>query len=232
MITWKYFPSTMMGPSALFPIFYNAFFNSTSPIPTSQDPPQPSISAGNYDQPMYQEQQQQQILGGDRRVSYIPLASIAQDQWVALNTSVGGRLHGDGVPFSRPCFDSYELQFKGENETVENEASPEQNTPSEECQARQKGYLSETYRLGHFGSATNVCPLTFYEGFILMPHIGHSLQPQWETCQATSQGCLLDWMKPVNDSAFSAPRICHQGSVSKYYVSLPCPPQLSSFDRF
>ena len=164
MITWKYFPSTMMGPSALFPIFYNAFFNSTLPTPTSQDPIEPSTSAGNFNQPMHQEQQQQHILGGHRQSSYIPLASIAQDQWIALNTSVGGRLHGDGAPFSRPCFDSYELQFEGENEAVENEASPKQNTPSEECQARQKGYLSENYRLGHFGSATNVRLPTFYQG--------------------------------------------------------------------
>jgi hypothetical protein len=229
MITWKYFPSTMMGPSALFPIFYNAFFNSTLPTPTDQDPLQPVTSAGNYNPPVHQGLKQQHILGGHRQSSYTPLASIAQDQWVALNISVGGRLHGDGAPFSRPCFDSYELQFEGE---VENEASSKQNTPSEECLARQKGYLSETYRLGHFGSATNVRPLAFYQGLILMPHIGHFLQPQWETCQATSQGCLLDWMNPANNAAFSGPRICHQGSVSKYYVSLPCLPPPFQFHRF
>lgn len=202
---------TMMGPSALFPILYNAFFNSTAPTATSQVPLQPSTSASNYNQPMQQEQQHQKILGDHQPTSYTALSSIAQDQWVALNASVEGRLHADGVPFSRPCFDSYELQFGGEHKSSGNEASSEQKIPSKECEARQKGYLSEVYRLGHFGSAMN---------------------PQWETCQATSQGCLLDWMNPADNLAFYGPKVCHQGSVSKYYIDVQTPSDVAAAFEF
>jgi hypothetical protein len=159
-----------MGPSALFPILYSAFFNLTGPTATFQLPLQPSTSASTYNQPVPQGQQNQKILGGHRRTSHTALASIAQDQWVALNASVEGRLHADGAPFSRPCFDSYELQFEGEHKSSGNEAGSEQKAPSKECQARQKGYLSEAYRLGHFGSAMNVRLLAVH-GVILPDRI-------------------------------------------------------------
>ncbi|CAE6392041.1 unnamed protein product [Rhizoctonia solani] len=40
---------------------------------------------------------------------------------------------------------------------------------------------------------------------------------QWEICQKTSEGCLLDSNNPTNSSAYSPPAVCHQGSVSPYY---------------
>ncbi|KAH7335064.1 FAD-binding domain-containing protein [Rhizoctonia solani] len=43
---------------------------------------------------------------------------------------------------------------------------------------------------------------------------------QWETCQKTNQGCLLDPKNPKNATAFSAPRVCDQGSVSPYYIAV------------
>ncbi|QRV84446.1 FAD-binding domain protein [Ceratobasidium sp. AG-Ba] len=45
-------------------------------------------------------------------------------------------------------------------------------------------------------------------------------QTQWETCQKTDGGCLLDSDKPTNVTAFAAPRICNQGSVAPYYISV------------
>ncbi|CAE6433167.1 unnamed protein product [Rhizoctonia solani] len=45
-------------------------------------------------------------------------------------------------------------------------------------------------------------------------------QLQWETCQKTNQGCLLDPDNTKNATAFSAPRVCDQGSVSPYYIAV------------
>ncbi|KAH7335056.1 hypothetical protein B0J17DRAFT_720576 [Rhizoctonia solani] len=42
---------------------------------------------------------------------------------------------------------------------------------------------------------------------------------QWEICQKTNEGCLLDSSNPTNASAYSPPAVCYQGSVSPYYVS-------------
>ena len=136
-----------MGPSGLFPIFYNAFFNSTAPTVTSHTPLQPSTSAGNYNQPVMINQQDQ-TLGSQRYTPYTELASIAPDVWSALNVTLEGRLHSDGTPYSRPCFDSYELQLQDGNEDVTQQ--------QEECKARQKGYLSPPYRVEQFGSSMNV----------------------------------------------------------------------------
>ncbi|KAG8741999.1 hypothetical protein FRC10_002116 [Ceratobasidium sp. 414] len=49
---------------------------------------------------------------------------------------------------------------------------------------------------------------------------GATMRTQWETCQKTNEGCLLDSNKPTNASAFSAPRVCNQGSVPPYYISV------------
>ncbi|GAB1527168.1 hypothetical protein RhiTH_010343 [Rhizoctonia solani] len=46
---------------------------------------------------------------------------------------------------------------------------------------------------------------------------------QWEICQKTSEGCLLDSNNPTNSSAYSPPAVCHQGSVSPYYVDVRNP---------
>ncbi|CAE6433155.1 unnamed protein product, partial [Rhizoctonia solani] len=41
---------------------------------------------------------------------------------------------------------------------------------------------------------------------------------QWEICQKTNEGCLLDSNNPSNSSSYSPPAVCHQGSVSPYYT--------------
>lgn len=44
------------------------------------------------------------------------------------------------------------------------------------------------------------------------------INTQWETCQARSQACLLDFADPYDPEAAMPPNECHQGSVSTYYV--------------
>ncbi|CAE6439638.1 unnamed protein product [Rhizoctonia solani] len=43
---------------------------------------------------------------------------------------------------------------------------------------------------------------------------------QWEICQKTNEGCLLDPNNPTNTSAYSPPAVCYQGSISPYYVDI------------
>ncbi|CAE6541701.1 unnamed protein product [Rhizoctonia solani] len=46
------------------------------------------------------------------------------------------------------------------------------------------------------------------------------MELQWETCQRVNEGCLLDPSDPKNASAYSAPKVCYQGSVSPYYIAV------------
>ncbi|THV00477.1 hypothetical protein K435DRAFT_854706 [Dendrothele bispora CBS 962.96] len=43
--------------------------------------------------------------------------------------------------------------------------------------------------------------------------------PQWETCQRSSQKCLLDSMQPNNSAAWEG-MDCEQGSVSPRYIDV------------
>lgn len=63
--------------------------------------------------------------------------------------------------------------------------------------------------------------------FILMPSSlmrsatrsnapGAYINTQWETCQATQEQCLLDYLNPQDSSATAG--TCHMGSVSDYMV--------------
>ncbi|EUC62674.1 isoamyl alcohol oxidase, putative [Rhizoctonia solani AG-3 Rhs1AP] len=70
---------------------------------------------------------------------------------------------------------------------------------NEECTAIQRGYVSGTFRASKFGSA---------------------IETQWETCQKTNEGCLLDPNSPTNANAFNPPKTCHQGGVSPYYIAI------------
>ncbi|KAF8598983.1 FAD-binding domain-containing protein [Ceratobasidium sp. AG-I] len=49
---------------------------------------------------------------------------------------------------------------------------------------------------------------------------GATMKTQWEICQKTDQGCLLDSTTPTNATAFSPPRVCNQGSVAHYYIDV------------
>lgn len=46
------------------------------------------------------------------------------------------------------------------------------------------------------------------------------LQTQWETCQKTSEQCLLDWIQPNNTEAMSPPYECKLGSVSPHIIDV------------
>ncbi|CAE6471603.1 hypothetical protein ACGC1H_005317 [Rhizoctonia solani] len=72
-------------------------------------------------------------------------------------------------------------------------------TPGLDCATVQNKYPTDTWRAGTYGAR---------------------LALQWETCQKTNQGCLLDPREPNNATAYSAPRVCDQGSVSPYYISV------------
>ncbi|CAE6536582.1 unnamed protein product, partial [Rhizoctonia solani] len=71
--------------------------------------------------------------------------------------------------------------------------------PGLDCATVQSKYATDTWRAGIYSAR---------------------LPLQWETCQKTNQGCLLDPNNPKNASAFSAPRVCDQGSVSPYYIAV------------
>ncbi|KAJ3787874.1 FAD-binding domain-containing protein [Lentinula aff. detonsa] len=43
---------------------------------------------------------------------------------------------------------------------------------------------------------------------------------QWETCPSKGESCLLDWMNPLNEAAFDAPKTCHQGSIPTYFLDV------------
>ncbi|CAE7122014.1 unnamed protein product, partial [Rhizoctonia solani] len=71
--------------------------------------------------------------------------------------------------------------------------------PGLDCATVQSKYTTDTWRAGIYGARM---PL------------------QWETCQKTNQGCLLDPNDPKNATAFSSPRVCDQGSISPYYITV------------
>ncbi|KAJ3513633.1 hypothetical protein NLJ89_g2842 [Agrocybe chaxingu] len=55
---------------------------------------------------------------------------------------------------------------------------------------------------------------------------------QWETCQTTGDGCLLDWTNTSNPAAFTAPRQCLQGSVPSYYIDVTGPKDIQAAYTF
>jgi hypothetical protein len=64
------------------------------------------------------------------------------------------------------------------------------------CSAVQAGYTSPAFRLERFGAY---------------------MIPQWETCQRSSEQCVLDSANPANPRAWQSYN-CSQGSVPPYYV--------------
>ncbi|TFK91561.1 FAD-binding domain-containing protein [Polyporus arcularius HHB13444] len=69
----------------------------------------------------------------------------------------------------------------------------------EECTQIQESYLDAVTRSNVFGAYMNT---------------------QWETCQATSEQCLLNFLNASDPSAFNPPRACAQGSVPPYYIDV------------
>ncbi|KAI0333866.1 FAD-binding domain-containing protein [Cubamyces sp. BRFM 1775] len=78
------------------------------------------------------------------------------------------------------------------------------------CEAVMQTYLDPETRSNTFGAFMNT---------------------EWETCQATSQQCLLDFTDPANAAAFSPPQVCAQGSVPRYYIDVREPADVqAAFD--
>lgn len=79
-----------------------------------------------------------------KAIQPLDLSTVSATQWSALNVSVGGRLFADGAPFARACFNLHDQQEGSHG------ADPES------CASLQAGYLSEQYRVSHFGSSMSV----------------------------------------------------------------------------
>lgn len=124
-------------------------------------------------------------------------------QWEFLNATLGGRLE-KGTPVSSPCFSV----VGGKNVTVDSNA----------CAAVQKGYTDPTFRASIFGAYMNVSQVVYFRSRSrLLTRCMECVQPQWESCQANSQQCLLDSANVSNPAAWNDFQ-CSQGSVPPYYV--------------
>jgi len=71
-----------------------------------------------------------------------PISAISTSQWLALNTTVNGRLHADGTPFARACFQAAEGLSGGADTAA--------------CAAIQAQYTAAEFREQAYGSYTNV----------------------------------------------------------------------------
>ncbi|KZT19613.1 FAD-binding domain-containing protein [Neolentinus lepideus HHB14362 ss-1] len=49
---------------------------------------------------------------------------------------------------------------------------------------------------------------------------GAYINTQWETCQASNEGCVLDALNASNPQAFQPPACCFQGSIPSYYIDV------------
>ncbi|OBZ77659.1 6-hydroxy-D-nicotine oxidase [Grifola frondosa] len=75
------------------------------------------------------------VLGGVLRCP--ESTSGSSSNWLALNDTVGGRLH-IAVPFSEPCFSTYEGKFITPNITA--------------CSSIEQSYVDPTFRVNYFGA--------------------------------------------------------------------------------
>ena len=119
-----------------------------------------------------------------------------QPNWNALNATLGGRL-SIIVPYSHSCF--------------------VQPFNSSACVALRSNYLDEgenhSTHLLIDDSRVMSLPVTRSN----TP--GAYIQTQWETCQATNQECLLDYLNLGDVAPTLPPFQCKQGSVPSYFVS-------------
>ena len=127
------------------------------------------------------------------------LLGVDWGQWAALNASVAGHLQFS-QPFGLPCFSSFEGQ-------------PALSDP-EACAAVQANYTDPVSRSKLFGAYMEVST-------VALPHCQcaypYTYQAQWETCQTTGSGCLLDDSDPTNPAAYQD-RDCGMGNIAPVYV--------------
>lgn len=77
-----------------------------------------------------------------------PISAISTPQWLALNATVSGRLHADGAPFARACFQAAEDLSGGFDAAA--------------CATVQGQYTAADFRQQAYGSYTNVSTFTAY----------------------------------------------------------------------
>ncbi|KAJ8482846.1 hypothetical protein ONZ45_g14800 [Pleurotus djamor] len=82
---------------------------------------------------------------------------------------------------------------------------------SEECRVVRATYGDETSRSDVFGGYINT---------------------QWETCQVTGEQCLLDYTNPNSTLPTSPPNKCRLGSISKYYIDVRSPKDITKAFKF
>jgi hypothetical protein len=75
-------------------------------------------------------------------IAATPISAINSSQWLELNTTTNGRLHADGVPFARACFEDAEDLSGGYDPAT--------------CAAIQAHYTTEEFREQAYGSYMNV----------------------------------------------------------------------------
>jgi hypothetical protein len=127
------------------------------------------------------------------------LLGVDWGQWAALNASVGGRLQFS-KPFGFPCFSSFEGQ-------------PVLSDP-EACATVQANYSDPVSRSKLFEAYMDVSTVSLLHCLCVYPYM---YQPQWETCQTTGSGCLLDDSDPTNPAAYQG-RDCEIGNIAPIHV--------------
>lgn len=75
-------------------------------------------------------------------------SDISSSQWQALNTTVSGKLHADGVPFARACFQAADGLSGGPDAAA--------------CAAVQAQYTAADFREQAYGSYMNVSIFAAY----------------------------------------------------------------------
>lgn len=127
------------------------------------------------------------------------LLGVDWSQWAALNGSVAGRLQLS-KPFELPCFSSFKAQ-------------PVPSDP-EACAAVQANYTDPAFRSKQFGAYMNVCVVSLR---LCLCICSYGDQSEWETCQTTGSGCLLDDSDPTNPAAYQG-EDCELGSIAPVHV--------------
>ncbi|KAJ7579762.1 FAD-binding domain-containing protein [Mycena floridula] len=75
--------------------------------------------------------------------------------------------------------------------------------------------------LGNFSAAQcETVQNNYLDHVTLTSAAGAYVNTQWETCQSTGAGCLLDFTNPINSLATAPPKVCNQGSVPNFAINV------------
>lgn len=137
-------------------------------------------------------------------LSAVPISSLPFSLLKSLNETLGGKLR-EGQPLALPCFSKYDDSSIDFDEST--------------CTEIQANYTSPDLRAQSFGAFMQVRLLhSKLDVTSMLNIVVYMNQAEWETCQNSSQGCLLDSSHPSDPSAFVGPT-CFQGNIAPYYVS-------------